>query len=323
MDDLTPARGEGALEHADQARDSKLLATMRRDLDIDFDPAQLVLAPPDRSTAEGDLPPLRVPQPPAPSGRARRRGCPRPSKRRSSGFERCVVEGAPQVRARPPSWRRRPRRIAEDDACASSPASSTGSRRRCAMRASRRARRREFPRAWQRRLEPAEDTEIAAYLVDPNRSGYALDDLAAEYGIEARAGPRGRAGDGGARPPGGGDARARAAPAGAPRALELVPLYREVELPLPRPARRWRTRASRSTPTGWVRSRPRLADQVEELEARAHELAGEPFLLGSTQQVARSCSRRSASRPGRKGKTGYSTDTRVLRAARTSTRSCR
>ena len=33
----------------EQARDSKLLATMRRDLDIDCDPAALVLAPPDRS----------------------------------------------------------------------------------------------------------------------------------------------------------------------------------------------------------------------------------------------------------------------------------
>ena len=36
-------------EHADQARASKQLATMRRDLDIDCDPADLVLAPPDRS----------------------------------------------------------------------------------------------------------------------------------------------------------------------------------------------------------------------------------------------------------------------------------
>ena len=36
-------------EHADQARASKHLATMRRDLDIDCDPADLVLAPPDRS----------------------------------------------------------------------------------------------------------------------------------------------------------------------------------------------------------------------------------------------------------------------------------
>src|SRR6185436_378856 len=36
-------------EHAEQARASKELATMRRDLELDCDPAQLVLAPPDRS----------------------------------------------------------------------------------------------------------------------------------------------------------------------------------------------------------------------------------------------------------------------------------
>ena len=47
--ELSPARAKAIAEHADQARDSKLLATMRRDLDIDCDPAELVLAPPDRS----------------------------------------------------------------------------------------------------------------------------------------------------------------------------------------------------------------------------------------------------------------------------------
>jgi Asp-tRNA(Asn)/Glu-tRNA(Gln) amidotransferase C subunit len=49
VDELTPARAKALREHADQARESKLLATMRRDLDIDCDPAELVLSPPDRS----------------------------------------------------------------------------------------------------------------------------------------------------------------------------------------------------------------------------------------------------------------------------------
>ena len=48
-DELSPARKKNILEHADQARESKQLATMRRDLDLDFDPAEIVLAPPDRS----------------------------------------------------------------------------------------------------------------------------------------------------------------------------------------------------------------------------------------------------------------------------------
>src|SRR5262245_50291554 len=47
--ELSPARARNITEHADQARVSKELATMRRDLEIDCDPAELVLAPPDRS----------------------------------------------------------------------------------------------------------------------------------------------------------------------------------------------------------------------------------------------------------------------------------
>jgi DNA polymerase-1 len=60
----------------------------------------------------------------------------------------------------------------------------------------------------------------------------------------------------------------------------------------------------------------RLADRLEELETRAHELAGEEFMLGSTQQVARILFEVLALTAGRKGKTGYSTDSRVLRSIR-------
>src|ERR671936_306774 len=49
VDELSPARARSIREHADQARDAKELATMRRDLEVDCDPAELVVAPPDRS----------------------------------------------------------------------------------------------------------------------------------------------------------------------------------------------------------------------------------------------------------------------------------
>src|SRR4249919_642031 len=49
VDELSPARAKNIREHAEQARISKELATMRRDLDLDCDPAELVLSPPDRS----------------------------------------------------------------------------------------------------------------------------------------------------------------------------------------------------------------------------------------------------------------------------------
>jgi DNA polymerase-1 len=49
VDELSPARRKNITEHADQARQSKQLATMRRDLDLTCEPAELVLLPPDRS----------------------------------------------------------------------------------------------------------------------------------------------------------------------------------------------------------------------------------------------------------------------------------
>ena len=49
VDELTPARSKAIREHADQARTAKELATMRRDLELETDPAALVLSPPDRS----------------------------------------------------------------------------------------------------------------------------------------------------------------------------------------------------------------------------------------------------------------------------------
>ena len=60
----------------------------------------------------------------------------------------------------------------------------------------------------------------------------------------------------------------------------------------------------------------RLAERVAELEALAYELAGEEFMLGSTQQVARVLFEQLGLTAGRKGKTGYSTDAKVLRAIR-------
>src|SRR5215203_1382737 len=44
IDELSPARQRNILEHADQARQSKNLATMRRDLELDCDVTQLVVS---------------------------------------------------------------------------------------------------------------------------------------------------------------------------------------------------------------------------------------------------------------------------------------
>ena len=71
-DELSPARKKNVIEFADQARLSKDLATMRRDLDIDCDPAAARAAAARPLAAARDVPALRVPQPPEPRRRARR-----------------------------------------------------------------------------------------------------------------------------------------------------------------------------------------------------------------------------------------------------------
>ena len=319
VEELTPARSKALKEHGDQARASKLLATMRRDLDIDCDPAELVLAPPDRSTMKEIFRRFefrnllrRVDELDA--------ALPAAEQVPVSGFE------APWIEGRPPKVRRMAALVAADGRVAvaelDAPVVVTGEldglaaalrdSDRLVVHASG-----ALPRdLWRAGLEPADDTEIAAYLIDPNRSGYLLDDLAAEYGFEAQPEPP-------AEPETEMLVRRAAATLAlvAPlrerlEALDLVTLYRDVELPLSLVLRSMEDAGVKIDTYRMGEITARLADQVEELEARAQELAGEPFLLGSTQQVARILFETLGLEPGRKGKTGYSTDTRVLRSLR-------
>ena len=319
VDDLTPARARALREHADQARDSKLLATMRRDLDIDFDPAALVLAPPDRSTLKEIFRRFEF-------RNVLRRvdeldsALPAAERPVAAGFEVPWEEGAPaRVEGAAAVVAENGRAaIAEDgrpivvtaDLDGLAPALRDPAR--LVVHGSE-----GLPSSlWRAGVEPAEDTELAAYLVDPNRSGYALDDLAAEYGIEPRP-----------EPPAEPETEALVRRAASTLALvppllerletfELTRLYRDVELPLSVVLRAMESVGVRIDTYRMGEITARLADQVEELEARSQELAGEEFLLGSTQQVARILFEKLGLEAGRKGKTGYSTDARVLRGLR-------
>src|SRR2546428_6299199 len=93
-------------------------------------------------------------------------------------------------------------------------------------------------------------------------------------------------------------------------------LYEQVELPLTRVLAAMEDAGVKIDTYRMGEITARLADRVEELEARCFELAGEEFMVGSTQQVARILFDKLGLTPGRKGKTGYSTDTRVLRTIR-------
>jgi DNA polymerase-1 len=93
-------------------------------------------------------------------------------------------------------------------------------------------------------------------------------------------------------------------------------LYDEVELPLTAVLADMEDAGIRIDAYRMGEITARLAERVEELEAQAFELADEEFQLGSTQQLARILFEKLALTAGRKGKTGYSTDARVLRAIR-------
>jgi DNA polymerase-1 len=166
------------------------------------------------------------------------------------------------------------------------------------------------------RVAAKDDTLLAAYLIEPGRATYELDDLAAEYGVGVQLSPEAddetaalvrRA----ALPP-------RLISQMRARLLERgnLELYETIELPLLQVLADMEDAGVRIDTYRMGEITARLQDRIEELESKAYELAGEEFMLGSTQQVARILFEKLALTPGRKGKTGYSTDTRVLRTIR-------
>jgi DNA polymerase-1 len=165
-------------------------------------------------------------------------------------------------------------------------------------------------------VEAADDTLLAAYLIEPGRSTYELSDLAAEYGVELVPTPVTDE-----------DTAALVIAAEAPRRLVdpllarleergAMGLYRDVEMPLTRVLGEMEGYGVKIDTYRMGEITARLSERVTELEALAHELAGEEFMLGSTQQVARILFEKLGLTAGRKGKTGYSTDAKVLRGLR-------
>ena len=312
-DELSPARKKNVTEFADQARLSKELATMRRDLDIDWDPSELVLQPPDRSQLREMF----------------RRFEFRNLLNRVDELDEAVPARERIVAGTDVAWREGalPDEItgpvglaiadgrfalAHDDGVVVGACSDDFvSRFRAAEIVAHDYK--ALPRLTQL---PAEDTMIAAYLIEPGRPAYELEDLAAEYGVEALPQPEVEEETAtlilAAEVPRrlAGPLRARLRERGSEE------LYDRIELPLTAVLASMEDVGIKIDTYRMGEITARLADRVEELESQAYELAGEEFMLGSTQQLARILFEKLQLTPGRKGKTGYSTDTRVLRTIR-------
>ncbi|KAA0267227.1 MAG: DNA polymerase I [Acidobacteria bacterium] len=169
-------------------------------------------------------------------------------------------------------------------------------------------------------LDLAHDTMIAAYLIDPARRTYELDELGADEGFAVAGTP---AGDGQLSLADGEDA---GDPAGSARLawelagrqrgkladLGLERLMSEVEMPLIEVLAGIEGVGVKLDTAKLAAISEELAGQADSLQAEIWELAGREFTIGSPQQLGEVLFDELGLSRKRRGKTGYSTDARVL-----------
>jgi DNA polymerase-1 len=171
------------------------------------------------------------------------------------------------------------------------------------------------------------DTMLAAYLLEPQRRTYELAELAADAGIGIAAGAvpaagpddgqlslDGEEGEAGLDPAE--EARLVAALAEAQRPrieeLGLGHLLSEVELPLVHVLAAMEREGLKLDAGRLAEVGAGFGERIATLEKEIYELAGEEFTIGSPQQVGRVLFDELGLTRKRRGKTGYSTDARVL-----------
>jgi DNA polymerase-1 len=330
-----PKRKQNLLEHADDARVSKQLATVQRDVDVDFDMAAEAVREPDRSSvremfrryelrdplrrleeALGD-PEIAAPRPAAQVALTARvrTGTPADIPRlggatmAAADAELCVAvraneapEGALFAEGSP--WRfavavggevlvgdcSSPREVVEA----------------CGERAV------VVHDAKALDLVPpglAHDTLLGAYLLEPARRGYPFAELCEERGlasdiedqVAADAVLVGALGDW---------QREQIAE----RGLEQV--MGDIELPLVAVLRDMEQLGVRLNLECLAEITARVSEEIAQLERDIYTLAGEEFLIASPQQLGEILFGKLSLSRKRRGKTGFSTDARVLQAIR-------
>lgn len=174
------------------------------------------------------------------------------------------------------------------------------------------------------------DTRVAAYLLDPAPGQYDLADLSLRYLRR----PLPEIGDGGQgqldlgfTEDGTGDAGAAGARAAALLDLAdtlhgkldeggMLALYRDLEIPLGDVLKEMELTGVAIDTALLGEQSATLGAQIADLEARAYEMAGGPFNLGSPPQLRVVLYERLGLKPGRRTKTGYSTDAAALESLR-------
>jgi DNA polymerase-1 len=155
----------------------------------------------------------------------------------------------------------------------------------------------------------AHDTEVAAYLLEPARRAYPFRELCEERGLAADV-----------EDEAGRDARLAHALAGWQReqitGRGLTDLLLEVELPIVRLLREMERIGVKLDTARLKEISARVKAEADQLEREVYDLAGVEFTLGSPRQLEDVLFGRLGLSRKRRGKTGYSTDARVLQAIR-------
>ncbi len=154
------------------------------------------------------------------------------------------------------------------------------------------------------------DTLLGAYLLEPARRGYPFAELCEERALVA----------GVEDDPVASEALLLGALAAWQRAQiaerELQSVMRDIELPLVSVLRDMETLGVRLNVACLEEITTRVRDEISGLERRIYELAGEEFTIGSPQQLGEILFVKLGLSRKRRGKTGFSTDARVLQAIR-------
>ncbi len=158
--------------------------------------------------------------------------------------------------------------------------------------------------------ELAHDTLLGAYLLEPARRGYPFAELCEERGFSCETGEDGL----------GADAVMLGALAtwqrGQIAERGLGKIMAEIELPLVPVLRAMELAGVRLNVERLAEITGRVREEIEELEGEIFALAGTEFLISSPQQLGEVLFEKLGLSRKRRGKTGYSTDARVLQAIR-------
>jgi DNA polymerase-1 len=331
VDEISGAkRKQNLTEHAEDARVSKQLATMVRDVPVDLDLAAELTREPDRSRLrelfrEFELrDPLRrleealdaaesaaIPRPETESARtvAVRKGGPADLPR-LTGAELALAAVAPEIPEgelipRDTGWRfgayaGGPHALAGEIADPAELVRAAGDRPVLAHDAKALG---EVP------ANLAFDTEVAAYLLDPARRGYPLAELCEERGMAVQA-----------EDPQAVEAVLIHELAGRQREQlrerGLEDLLHDIELPLVHVLRECERAGIKLDSARLEQAGLSMRADAAQLEREIWELAGEEFMIGSPQQLAEVLFVKLGLSRKRRGKTGFSTDARVLQAIR-------